>query len=87
MKRALVKLKSRAASLELKAKEIFACMVEGNTVSLLEPQEQPPPLSDEANTDASVSDPPDVVAAKHYSEAFNRLSDAAVKASFNREIA
>lgn len=59
---------------------LFQKMSRGEQVDLLEPLEQPEATSDETLAESSVSDPPEVAAAKHAAATMDRASASAVKA-------
>ena len=65
--------------------DIFSAIAHGRQVDLLEKIQQPPPASTKAPTEARVSDPRHVAAAKAYSNAMDRTSKAQAKWSAARQ--
>lgn len=85
LERRVEQLQQRAAEREEVVADIFSAIAHGRQVDLLEKIQQPPPASTKAPTEARVSDPRHVAAAKAYSNAMDRTSKAQAKWSAARQ--
>ncbi|CAB1108476.1 unnamed protein product [Ectocarpus sp. CCAP 1310/34] len=63
MERRVAECDQEDAAMDAQAVAMFSTLTKGQHVTLLEPHEQPPPVTDAPTSDISVADPPEVLAA------------------------
>lgn len=85
VERRVKECEQEAAAEDAQAAAMFSTLSKGLQVTLLEPQEQPPPACEAPTGDVNVSDPPEIIAAHAAAAALDDASAYAVKAAAARK--